>query len=614
MAKSKTLTGIPVSPGYGVAQALVLPNPETGDRRQIAPERVDAEVARLKVALARARAELAQAVVELEELGERQAHDMVEAELMLLEDPAGLRAIEERVRGERLSAEAAVQAVASSFTGRFLSHKDDRFKDRAYDVAAAFRAVLNHLQRRELPRFEELTEPVVVVARDLAPHETIQFEKYRSRVVAITTEVGGRTSHSAILARTFGIPCVAGVPGLLANVQNGDWLVVDGFSGTVEVRPSARSLERRRRRQSQLASQQREQLDTLRDLPCVTKDGHAVELSANIELPAEVEHVLVSGTQGIGLYRTEFFYLDRPHLPSEEEQLEAYETVARRLHPRPVIVRTMDLGGDKVASYLGATSEANPFLGWRGIRFALHHPAMFRTQLRAIYRAGVHGNLRMMFPMVTTCSELDQALDLCAEVRDELTRDGLAFDPRLEIGMMVETPSAVFSADLMADKVAFFSIGSNDLIQYTLAMDRGNERIAHLYEPLEPAVLRSVDHTVRAGHASHIWVGVCGEMAGDPRHAVLLVGLEVDELSVSPFDAPRIKAAVRSVDFATARRVATECLRLRCAPDIRAYVSRELDPLLPSFLLGEPEASEEEEAESTRGRPRDEARAGKRTE
>jgi phosphoenolpyruvate-protein kinase (PTS system EI component) len=262
----------------------------------------------------------------------------------------------------------------------------------------------------------------------------------------------------------------------------------------------------------------------------------------------------------------------------------------------------MDLGGDKVASYLGATREANPFLGWRGIRFALHHPAMFRTQLRAIYRAGVHGNLKMMFPMVTTCSELDQALALCAEVRAELAREGLPFDPDLEVGMMVETPSAVFAADLMAGRVAFFSIGSNDLIQYTLAMDRGNERIAHLYEPLEPAVLRAVDQTVRAGRGAGIWTGVCGAIAGEPRMAVLLTGLEVAELSVSPFDVPRVKAAVRAVEFARVRDLARACLTQRCAADIRAFLRRELDPLLPADLLGEraPEA-EAGEAEADRG-------------
>ena len=593
MTKGKTITGIPASPGFGVARALVLQSPETSDSRHVPEAQIESEVARLTAAVERARAELRQAVIELEELGEHLAKDMVDVELLVLEDPAALEAFHEKVRGEKLSAESAVQAVAAPYTAQYSQAQSERFRDRAWELAAAFRAVINHLQRREMPRFDRLAEPVVVVARDLAPHEIIRLDECRDKVAGIATERGGRTSHFAILARTFGIPCVVALPHVTSEVQNDEWIAVDGFSGTVEVRPSARALDRHRRRQKLLAAQG-ERLAALREIPCRMKDGKPVELSANIELPAEVAHVLLSGAQGIGLYRTEFFYLDRPHLPSEQEQFEAYASVAERLAPRPVIIRTMDLGGDKVASYLGATKEANPFLGWRGIRFALHHPAMFRTQLRAIYRAGVRGNLRMMFPMVTTCSELDEALALCADVREELKREGASFDPDLEIGMMVETPSAVFAADLMSRRVRFFSIGSNDLIQYTLAMDRGNERIAHLYEPLEPAVLRAVDQTVKAGHDAKIWVGLCGEMAGDPRVAVLLVGLGLDELSVSPFDVPRVKAALASVDCRRAQEIARHCLTLRCAPDIREYLRKELNPLLPGFLLGETERGDAE--------------------
>jgi phosphotransferase system enzyme I (PtsI) len=328
------------------------------------------------------------------------------------------------------------------------------------------------------------------------------------------------------------------------------------------------------------------ELGTLKDLPATTPDGHTVELSANLEIPEEINHVLESGASGVGLYRTEFFYLGRAHLPGEEEQFTAYKGVADRLHPRTVIIRTMDLGGDKVASYLNTEAEANPFLGWRGIRFALHHPEVFRTQLRAIFRASVSGNVKLMFPMVTTYDELDQALALCDDVRAELTREGHAFDPACEVGMMVETPSAVWSADLMAERVAFFSIGSNDLIQYTLAMDRGNSKIAYLYEPLDPSILRSIRATVDAGHQKGRWVGVCGEMAGDPRIAALLLGMDVDEFSVSPFDLPRVKAAVRALPYARAKDLAAQALRLPSASAIRALLARELDPFLPPVLLG----------------------------
>jgi phosphotransferase system enzyme I (PtsI) len=585
--KSKTLTGIAASPGFAVAPALVLDIPEPDIGKRIPPEKVEAELTRMRAAMDKAVTELRQAMHELTELGESEASAMVEFELMVLEDPASMEALEEQVRVQHLAADAAIRAVTAPYTMRYANHESTRFRDRAGEVENAFRTVQNHLLRRELPRLDHLEKPVVIVARDLAPSETVHFDRHRERIAGLVTEGGGRTSHFAILARTFGLPCVVAVPGLRAAVSAGEQLAVDGFSGTVEIRPSKRALDRHRRRLN-LMRAHGEELRALRDEPCCTPDGHEVELSANIELPAEVEHVKVSGAQGIGLYRTEFFYLNRPHLPGEQEQFEAYETVAKMMQPKTAIIRTMDLGGDKVASYLGVASEANPFLGWRGIRFALHHPAMLRTQLRAIYRAGVHGNLKMMFPMVTTYAELDQALSLCAEVRNDLKREGITHDPNLEIGMMVETPSAVMSADIMARRVAFFSIGSNDLIQYTLAMDRGNERIAHLYEPLEPAILRSVDHTVNKAHEAGIWVGVCGEMAGDPRIAVLLVGLGVDELSVSPFDVPRVKAAVRSVPMREARRLARETLSLHSATVIRDLLRRELDPQLPGFLLGEP--------------------------
>jgi len=296
--------------------------------------------------------------------------------------------------------------------------------------------------------------------------------------------------------------------------------------------------------------------------------------------------VLEAGADGVGLFRTEFFYLDRAELPSEEEQFRAYRAVVERLAPRPVIFRTMDLGGDKVASYLGATHETNPFLGYRGIRLALHHPEVFRAQLRAIYRASAFGRVRVMFPMIASVGELERATALCHEVAAELRATGVEFDPGIEIGMMVETPSAVWEADLMAHSASFFSIGSNDLTQYTLAMDRDNERLATLYEPLSPSVLRSIHHTIVTGHAAGRWVGVCGEMAGDPRTAVLLTGMGVDELSMSCFDLPRVKAAIRSVTLTQAQALAEEVMTLPTAAAIRARVAAVLDPLLPQFADG----------------------------
>jgi phosphotransferase system enzyme I (PtsI) len=399
-------------------------------------------------------------------------------------------------------------------------------------------------------------------------------------VLGFVTEIGSRTSHCAIVARGRGIPAVVSVQGLMQKVTSGDLGAVDGFVGAFDVNPTPheRSEIERRRDQSE---HERRALSAIHDLPAVTTDGRTIELGVNIELPDESEGVRASGADGIGLFRTEFFYLNRLELPTEEEQFAAYRAVAERVAPKTVIFRTMDLGGDKVASYLGMTHENNPFLGWRGIRFALHHPEVFRTQLRALYRASAHGRARIMFPMVSSESELLHALALCAQARAELDRAGQPYDRALPLGIMIETPSAVWMSDVLARHASFFSIGTNDLTQYTLAMDRDNERLAHLYEPLEPAVLRSIRHSVEQAKAADRWVGVCGEMAGDPQNAVLLLGLGVDELSMSSFDLPRVKSAVRAVSYADARQLADEALALPSAAAVKALLRARLDGRLP---------------------------------
>jgi phosphotransferase system enzyme I (PtsI) len=370
----------------------------------------------------------------------------------------------------------------------------------------------------------------------------------------------------------------------MQHAHPGDSGSVDGFAGEFEINPDAGAIARVNQRRTQVEEENRA-LGEMRSEPAVTLDGERVDLGANIELPHEVEQVLAAGADGVGLFRTEFFYLGRLELPTEEEQFQAYREVAERMAPRAVIFRTMDLGGDKVASYLGTSHESNPFLGWRGIRFALHHPDLFRTQLRAIYRASAYGRARIMFPMVSHQAELLRAQELCAEVRAELDRAGLPYDPGVDIGLMIETPSAVWMADVLARDAAFFSIGSNDLTQYTLAMDRDNERMAHLYEPLDPSVLRSIRHTIDAGHAAGRWVGICGEMAGDPRTAVLLLGMGVDELSMSSYDLPRVKAAIRSVRRSDARALAEEAVRQPSADQVKQVIHQHLERMVPGHLL-----------------------------
>jgi phosphotransferase system enzyme I (PtsI) len=470
----------------------------------------------------------------------------------------------------------------STIAAHFDRIEDEYLRERRADIVDVERRVLRHLFQGRGPTLAGLAQPAIIVAHDMGPSDVAMLDP--ERVLGLVTEVGGRTSHSAIVARGRGIPAVLSVPDVLGQVKTGDVGAVDGYAGWIEVNPDATTSAEYRRRQEDLG-REAEALGHLRDAPAVTLDGHAIEIGANIELPADVDRALRAGATGIGLFRTEFFYLGRFELPTEAEQFDAYRSVVERMNPHPVIFRTMDLGGDKVASYLGATHETNPFLGWRGIRFALQHPDVFETQIRAIYRASAHGRLRMMFPMVSTLSELERSLEICAKARQTLKARSQPFDPDIEIGVMIETPSAVWISDILMRHASFISIGTNDLVQYTLAMDRDNERLAHLYEPLEPAVLRSIHHAVKAAHEAGGWAGICGEMAGDPRHAVLLAGLGVDEMSMSLFDLPRVKAAIRGVTIAQAREIAAEALTQPSAKAVKRMLRERVDPLLPSFLL-----------------------------
>lgn len=577
-------TGIAASPGIGVGPVhLVLAEEYSVKEFQIPDERVADEIAFFEKALDASRRDLAQIRHGIAaELGESEA-GIYDAQMLMVDDPELRRAVHESIR-QRRNAGVSFRDYMAAVAARLERVENEYLRERHADILDIERRVLRHLMGDGHKGLNVLERPSVVIAHEIGPSDVALLD--RERVLGFVAEVGGRTSHSALVARGRGIPAVVGVRGIMQSAKNGVLGVVDGFSGEIELDPAPKVATRYRARRARL-DKGSDDLAALRDQPAVTPDGRRVELGANIELPGEIESVLNVGADGIGLYRTEFFYLDRAELPGEDEQYRAYRAVAGRMAPKPVIFRTMDLGGDKVASYLGTTHETNPFLGYRGIRFALAHPEVFRAQIRAIYRASAHGRARMMFPMIASVEELRSALALCRQATADLDRDGQDYDHDLEIGIMIETPSAVWVADLLARESRFLSIGSNDLIQYTLAMDRDNERLAHLYEPLSPAVLRSLRHTVHAGHGAKRWVGVCGEMAGDPLTALLLVGLGVDELSVSCFDLPRVKAAIRSVPATRAREVAELALGRDTAEDVRRLLHAELDPLLPEFLTGD---------------------------
>jgi phosphotransferase system enzyme I (PtsI) len=587
-----TLSGIGASPGVAVGPVFRLEPEELSVREaEIEACDLDHEIQAFRDALDLARHDLT-AIRDgiAAEVGENAAA-IYDAHLLILDDPDMIKAVETGVRERHRNAAWVFQAVMSSVAARFEQIDDEYLRERRSDILDCERRVLRYLLGAARRSVADLKSPAVIVAHDLGPSEVAMLP--RDKVLAFVLEVGGRTSHGAIVARGRGIPAVMSVKGALHAVKVGDRAAVDGFAGTVEVNPDAsrtttfqRRLERLRLQAGSLAA--------MLEQPAVTLDGRRIELAANIEQPPDAAEAAAVGADGIGLFRTEFFYLNRVDRPSEEEQYAAYRGVTETMGGRPVIFRTMDLGGDKVASYLGVTHETNPFLGLRGIRLALASPEMFRTQIRAIYRASAHGKVRMMFPMVSSVEELLKTLELRDRVLADLKRDHVPHDPKVETGIMIETPSAVWMADELAKHAEFFSIGSNDLIQYTLAMDRDNERLAHLYEPLDPAVLRSIRHTVDAAHAAGRWVGVCGEMAGDPHTAVLLVGLGVDELSVSCYDLPRVKAAVRSVRADDVRAVAKLALEAASAAPVRALVRERIDALMPSYLSLDRDAPEAE--------------------
>jgi phosphotransferase system enzyme I (PtsI) len=596
------LEGIAASPGIGLGPIVRYePEPLVPRDYTIEPEKIESEIVRFHAALAASRRDLETIRDGIAaELGEKEAL-IYEAHLMMLDDPDLKREVEEHIRRERKPVGYCVRFYMSRLVTRLENVEDEYLRERRADVLDVERRLLRHLLGGGPRVLETITEPSVLVAHDIPPSEVALLD--RERVLGFVTEVGSRTSHCAIVARGRGIPAVVSVHGLMQKVNAGDVGAVDGFIGALDVNPAPHERIEIQRRRDQ-SDRERRALSAIHDLPAVTTDGHTLELGVNIELPDEAEGVRSSGADGIGLFRTEFFYLNRLELPTEEEQFAAYRKVAEGVAPRTVIFRTMDLGGDKVASYLGVTHETNPFLGWRGIRFALHHPEVFRTQLRAIYRASAHGHARIMFPMVSSEAELLHALELCAQARAELDRAGQPYDRALPLGIMIETPSAVWMSDVLARHASFFSIGTNDLTQYTLAMDRDNERLAHLYEPLEPAVLRSIRHSVEQAKRAERWVGVCGEMAGDPHNAVLLLGLGVDELSMSSFDLPRVKAAVRAVSFADARRLADEALALPSAAAVKALLRARLDGRLPEAASAQTEAEGASTSKGSRGSSR----------
>ena len=577
------LRGIPVSQGVSQGRVVVL------NRSRIVPAKAGFETddqageeARFQTALSETRKQLTAVQERLrDEFGAKESQ-IFDAHLLVLEDPALMEEVGRQIRDEHHTPEYAFYTASEKYAEALSAVDDSYLSERAADIRDVTQRVLGNLMGQpQRAGVSDLTEPCIVVANDLTPSDTAQLDP--AKVLGFVTEVGSRTSHTAILARSLQIPAVLGLGEAIEELKPGQTVLLDGFNGFVIISPSEQTLFE----YGQLVERQssiEESLDEIRTEPAKTLDGHTIILSANIERAGDVEAVRKSGATGVGLFRTEFLFINRSDLPNEEEQFQAYKKVTESLAPEPVIIRTLDLGGDKLLSHVNVAAEMNPFLGWRAIRLCLEEKDLFRTQLRAILRASAFGDLKIMYPMVSGMDELDAANVLLDECRDQLRAEGVEFAENLEIGVMIETPSAAMIADSLARCVKFFSIGTNDLIQYSLAVDRLNEKIAHLYAPTHPGILRLIKTTVDSGQAQKIWTGVCGEMAGELSMVPLLIGLGVAELSVVPSLVPRVKMLIRSIEMAKARELAEFALNCDSPGEILAGAEALAKAAVPDFF------------------------------
>ena len=577
------LRGIPVSEGVSRGHVVVL------NRHRIIPAKTnfqtlnqEAEEARFQAALDNTRQQILEVQKRLhDEIGAKQSL-IFDAHLLVLEDPVVLEEVKRKIRKEKSSSEYALYTASEKYAEALSAVEDSYLSERAADIRDVIQRVLENLtgQSKQVG-LSDLTEPCIVVANDLAPSDTAMLDP--EKVLGFITAAGSKTSHTAILARSLKIPAVLGLGKNIDELKSGQSILLDGFNGFVVISPSDQILFE----YGQLVKRQNSietSLNEIRTEEAKTLDGHSIVLSANIERATDVQAVLKSGASGVGLFRTEFLFINRKDLPDEEEQFQAYKKVSESLTPEPVIIRTLDLGGDKLLSHVNVAAEMNPFLGWRAIRLCLQEKELFRTQLRAILRASAFGDLKIMYPMVSGIDELDEANKLLEECQKELKDKGQKFSEAIEIGVMIETPSAAMISDKLAKRVQFFSIGTNDLIQYSLAVDRLNEKISHLYEPTHPGILRLIKTTVDAGKSNGIWTGVCGEMASDLSMVPLLIGLGVGELSVTPSMVPRVKMLIRSFNMSKAQELANLAIDIDSPKEIHRRAEELSMEAVPNFF------------------------------
>jgi phosphotransferase system enzyme I (PtsI) len=584
--KQIQLKGIPASPGivfgrvqlYGVEDMLP---PE----RSITAAEVSGEIDRFQKVLAKTKREILEIERKISsEMGVDHGK-IFGAHLLVLEDVVLVEEVITRLKKKRKNIEFVFAEVLDKYINVLSAAKDEYLRERISDISDVGKRILRNLLGTNNDLLQNLEERSIVVAYDLSPSDTAMMHK--GRVIGFATDIGGRTSHTAIMAKSLEIPAVVGLENVTDAVQTGDQIIVDGMRGLVIINPTRRFIEKYEKEKEKFENIGKD-LGELRTLSSETLDGKKVVLAGNIELPEDVASVISHGAEGIGLYRTEYFYMNRKDLPNEEEQFNAYKSVAMRIKPHYVTIRTLDLGGDKFLSQLDVPREMNPFLGWRAIRFCLARPDVFKTQLRAILRASAFGNLKMMYPMISGIGEFREANALLEEVKKELRKKNIPFDEKIPVGAMIEVPSAAMTSDILAKEAAFFSIGTNDLIQYALAVDRVNEKIAYLYEPTHPAVLNLIKMIIDNGHKENIPVGLCGEMAAEISLVMILLGLGLDEFSTSPIAVPEVKKVVRSVNFTDAQRVAEKALTMETGKEIQLYARQELKKLVSEMVTDLP--------------------------
>jgi phosphotransferase system enzyme I (PtsI) len=573
------LKGIPAAPGIAVGPAYVYSKEVPSvTRKEIAPDEVESEVSRLKNATARSQKELQKILLFAEQKLGSQSAKIFEAQIMILGDQILMETIEKRIADENVNAEYLVSDEITKYRRMMLAAHDEYMHERAHDLDDVMNRIIRNIQNQKL--FSRLEGESIIVSESLTPADTVIFS--RNQVLGYATNLGGMTSHAAILSRSLKIPAVVGLRNASRQIQTGNRIAIDGYSGLFIINPSEETLQDLERKANRFKEFEA-RLTEIVGLTAETPDHRHIELSANIEFPEEIEFARLQGSIGIGLFRTESQLLGLASYPSEDEQYEAYRTVADQIYPHPVIFRTFDIGGDKLVPE--TYQEANPFLGWRGIRVLLDRPDLFLNQLRAILRASAGKNVRVMFPMISSVGEVRMAKEMVERAKADLTKRGLPFDPNIKIGVMIEVPSAALLTDLIAPMVDFLSIGTNDLIQYMLAVDRDNSAVAALYQQFNPAVLRVIKTTIDEGHKHKVWVGMCGEMAGDPLATVLLVGLGLDEFSVVPSLLPEIKKIIRSVKAREAKRVAEKALTLPTADEIKKHLVSFMKKKMPDIPL-----------------------------